>query len=102
MARPNYISNEDIKRWEKNLKEDKITSPYTRNNPILREVCYANIFLREKLEQLNCPEELILRINFTAGKMSFGRDPWGIAEFLLEKYEKNELVLEPDPNAESN
>lgn len=101
MSRPENISEQDIKRWDETLKDDKIMSKM-KYSDVFKEVLYANLYLREQLETLDCPEDLIVRINYTAGKMSFGRDPWDVSEYLLEQYKGNELVLESDPNAETN
>jgi hypothetical protein len=52
--------------------------------------------LAEQLEQLSCPPELIFRIQYTAGKLSFGRDPWIITEQMLAGYKDNKLDFVQD------
>jgi hypothetical protein len=101
MSRPDYITEEDIKRWTEIFSNDPIMKNI-KMGPVFIEVCFAGQYLREKLEQLSCADELIVRICYTAGKMSFGRDPWDVSDLLLKKYETDELVLESDPNAETN
>lgn len=96
MSRPDFITNEDIARWSKNLEEDESLSKELINSPIIREVCYAGLWLSEELEKLNCPNSIIVRIQYSAGKVSFSRDPWQVHQGFLEKYKNNELIFEND------
>jgi hypothetical protein len=101
--RPEFITEADITRWSKNYEEEtrhQADMPsFLFDSPIIREVCYAGMWLCEELEKLNCSPELITRIQFTAGGMSFGRDPWAAHQKVLEAYRNNELKLEADPSA---
>ena len=93
--RPDFIKEEDIVIWSDSLDND----PKLKNVqgiPALREVCYAGLYLAEELEQLSCPKDLIVRIQYTAGVMSFGRDAWEVAVMLLDKFKKEELEFEAD------
>jgi hypothetical protein len=55
------------------------------------------LYLVEQLMKLECPNELITRIQFTAGKISFGRDPWEVHLKILEDYKNNKLDFDTDP-----
>jgi hypothetical protein len=96
MPRPDSISNEDISRWSNNIDNDTNLPISLAESPVIREVCYAGLWLCEQLEKLNCPEEYIVRIQFAAGQLSFGRDPWDAHQKVLEAYKLNELDFEQD------
>lgn len=96
MSRPDYITDDDIARWSSNIDDDPNIPKPILQFPLLREVCYAGLWLAESLDELDCPEDLIVRIQFTAGRLSFGKDPWQVAVKMLELYKTNELVYEQD------
>lgn len=98
MRRPDFITNTDIARWSSELDSDPDMPQEMINEPILREVCYAGMWLVEELQKQRCPDELITRIQFSAGKASFGNDPWNIHENFLNGYKNNELDFQIDPN----
>ena len=102
MNRPEFITNEDIARWSDNIDRDPYFSPALLCSPLIREVCFAGLWLTEKLEKLNCPPTIITRIQWTAGKLSFGKDIWEVHQEILEKYKNNELVFEEDPSEINN
>jgi hypothetical protein len=92
--RPTYITEVDLQRWDDNLKNDKDLPQGLIDDPTIKEVCRAGLYLAEQLSLMNCPTDYIVRIQYTAGKMSFGRDPWEIAEQMLREfnYQKLEAV----------
>lgn len=96
MSRPNFITNEDILRWTDAIDSDPTIPKEMINSPLIREVCYAGAWLSEELEKLQCPEVILVRIQWTAGKMSYGRDPWEVHQMILEGYKNNTLVFESD------
>lgn len=101
MSRPENITNEDIARWDEIIEHDPIINslpPNLVDLPIFREVCYAGIWLYEKLAELSCPNEIILRIQDYGGKLSFGRDPWEVHQQILQDYIDNKLVFESNSN----
>jgi len=102
MPRPEFISDIKISEWNKIIDEDKTIPQSMINSSTIREVCYAGMWLSDELEALGCPQELIIRIQFTAGKMSFGRDPWEVSQMMYDKYKKNELIIEPEIDSLSN
>lgn len=102
MPRPSFITEQDIIRWDANMQNDPNISKSLLNSDTIKEVCYAGFYLGEELDKLNCPAELIVRIQFTAGTLSFGRDPWDISMDMLEKYKNNELNFEENPDTIKN
>jgi len=94
MNRPADISNEDISRWSYNINNDPNIPKEYYSNLVIRELLYAGLWLNEQLFNLNCSEELIQRILFTAGKMSFGQDFWKIHQQMLDDYKNNALIYE--------
>jgi hypothetical protein len=91
-----YVSLEKIREYDENIDNDLNISQGMKDNPIIREVCRAGLYLCEQLELLMCPQELILRIQYTAGKISFGRDAWEVHRQVLKEYEMNTLEYEKD------
>jgi hypothetical protein len=98
MSRPDFITAQDVSRWTKIIESDKQIPSDLAANPTIREVCYAGLFLSEQLADLNCPEELLVRIQYTAGKMSFGRDPWEVHQQMLEDFKSNKIVFDMEPS----
>jgi len=94
MSRPDFVTNEDLARWSENIDNDPLVDTVLVQSPIIREVCYSGLWLCEKLEELLCPRELIGRIQFTGGRLSFGRDPWLVHQELLQLYIDGELNFE--------
>jgi hypothetical protein len=102
MPRPKFITEKDILRWSENIDTDPAFPKALSSVPIIREVCFAGLYLAEQLEKANCPDFLITRIQYFAGRLSFGRDPWDVSQEVLEKYKNNELLFEEDPGAIKN
>jgi hypothetical protein len=98
MPRPDFVTNEDIARWSENIDNDPRLSPALKEQAIIREICYAGLWLTEELEKLKCPEEMIVRIQYTAGKLSYGRDIWEVHQMILDGYKLNEIEFEMDPS----
>ena len=93
MSRPSFISTDDISRWSKEIDNDDNLPGGLIESPIIREVCYAGLWLCEELAKLSCPDSLIVQIQFTAGKMSFGKDVWQVHQQFLEDYKNNKLNI---------
>jgi hypothetical protein len=102
MLRPNFVTEDDILRWSNIIDNDPDMPKSLANSPTIREVCYAGLWLCDELEKLECPEFVIVRIQDTAGRLSFGRDAWDVSAKLLESYKNNELVFEEEPDADIN
>lgn len=102
MKRPDFVTNEDIIRWSEIIDNDSTIPASFATSPIVREVCYAGLWLQEKLIEQNCPDEIIYRVQFTAGKMSFGRDAWEVHQQIFQDYLNNSLVFEDDPKTIKN
>ncbi len=94
--RPDFVTHEDISRWSDEIDSEEGLPQVLASNPVIREVCYAGKWLSEQLFKLGCPEEFITRIQYTAGKASFGRDPWEVHQVMLDGYTNNELDYEVD------
>ena len=96
MPRPEFVTDKDIARWSHNIDNDVNLPKELIESPIIREVCYAGLWLREELDELNCPDSIALRIQYTAGQISFGRDVWSVHQDIIEKYKANTLIFEDD------
>ncbi len=99
MLRPNFVTEEDILRWDNIINNDPFMPKSLADSPTIREVCYAGLWLWDELEKLECPEFIIVRIQEAAGRLSFGRNTWDVSAKLLESYKNNELVFEEEPDA---
>lgn len=97
MSRPDFITYEDTTRWDEQIREDKIPEKILEE-PLLIEVMYAGLWLTEQLRNLKCPDEYIVRIQYTAGAASFGREPWEIHQYYLDAYKNSELEFDVDPD----
>jgi hypothetical protein len=91
-----YVTAEQIKQYDSNIDNDSQIPSSLKKNPTIREVCRAGLYLYEQLMQLHCPESLIVRIQWTAGKLSLHKDPWEVHAFILESYKNNSLLIEDD------
>jgi len=96
MPRPDFITEEDIARWSYNIDNDDNLPKEFVNSPLIREVCYAGLWLSEELDKADCPESIVTRIQYTAGKIAFGRDIWDVHQGILAKYKTGELVFEDE------
>lgn len=102
MRRPDFVSHEDILRWDDSIKNDKTISESLLSVTMIKEVCYCGLWLSEELDKLKCPHDIIVRIQWTAGKLSFGRDMWETHQQMLEDYKNNNLIFNDDPDGEIN
>jgi hypothetical protein len=103
MPRPDYVTNEDISRWDTIIDSDPVLDPNLAQNPHIREVCYAGQWLVEKLDELECPDHLIGRMMWTAATICFGRkDPWEIHQEILTKFVDGTLEFEMEPEENLN
>ena len=91
-----YVSIEKIREYDENIDNDSNLPQVIKNDPIIREVCRAGLYLAERLEELKCPEELIVRIQHAAGGLSFGRNIWETHQKVLESYKNDEMEFEQD------
>lgn len=97
MPRPESITNEDLVRWSESIDNDPLLDKQLAQNPIIREVCYAGQYLAEKLRELDCSEEIIGRVMYTAGQLSFGQeDAWMVHQEILQKFIAGTLEFEKD------
>lgn len=96
MPRPNGITEEDIKRWDEKISNDPYVSKNVLKSELMKELCYAGCWLTEALIRLSCPDDLVQRILFSAGRYSFGRDIWAAHEEVLLAYQNDDLEYESD------
>jgi hypothetical protein len=101
MSRPEFITAEDIQRWSDTIDNDKGVPETFKSFDLLREVLYASFWMAENLKKEGCSDELIVRIQYTMGALSFGHDPWQIAQEMLEAYKNNEMEFEIDYNEDA-
>jgi hypothetical protein len=103
MPRPNFVSEADVARWSDEIDNSPYLSKVAMKSALLREVCYAGLWLSEELFKLQCPESLVARIQYSAGKASFGRnDFWEIHQQFLQGYQEGKLDFEPEPGNAAN
>lgn len=102
MSRPEFVTHEDLERWSEIIDTDPRVPRHVAQQVLIREVCYAGLWLVEKLQDLDCPEDLIVRIQWNGGKQSFGRDTWEVHQKLLADYIDNKLLFEDDPEIDVN
>lgn len=101
MSRPESVTQADIEKWDIIIDNDPLLLSFPKNfinHPILKEVIYAGLWLSDRLIELLCPEDIQVRIQYHAGRVSFGRDPWDVHQEILESYKNNTLIFEPDPD----
>lgn len=96
MHRPDFVTSEDLSRWDTEIDNDPNLPPLLAANPLIREVCYAGQWLGEELDKLKCPDDIVIRILFTAAQLAFGRDIWEVHQQMLTAYKNNELEYETD------
>src|SRR5271170_4168746 len=92
-----FLTDEQIEKYDEQIKNDKIPEEILQE-PLLMEVMYAGLWLVEQLKELKCPDEYIVRIQYTAGAASFGREPWEIHQYYLDAYKNSELEFDVDPD----
>lgn len=98
MSRPKYVTQKDIARWSDIIDSDPSIPKEIKAIEDIREVCYCGMWLTEKLLDLNCPESIAIKVQWTAGKLSYGKDPWKVHAKVLRDYKSNKLIIEKDPS----
>ena len=94
-----YASLKQIKEYDENIDNDTTLPQSIKDNVLFREVCRAGLYLAYELTKLNCPQDLIVRIQHAAGGLSFGRDVWETHYNILQSYVNNELDFDDDPGS---
>lgn len=84
--RPNFITQEDISRWDLNISSDQNLPKGFADDEKQREVCYAALWLYEQLSALGCDEENIFKLQYTAGRLSYYNDPWDVHQQVVEQF----------------
>jgi hypothetical protein len=91
-----FLTDDKLAIYNSIIDNDDLIPEAMKKNPIIREVCLAGLYLVEELVILGCPLQLATRIQFTAGKLSFGREPWEVHQSFIDGYQKGELSFEVD------
>jgi hypothetical protein len=102
MQRPEFVTTEDIDRWSETVDNDETLPPGFATEPLLREVIYASFWMAENLKKEKCSDELITRMQYTMGSLSFGHDPWEVAQEMLQAYKDNDIEFEVDYNEDGS
>jgi hypothetical protein len=88
-----FLTDEKLAEYDLQIDNDPYIPREYKENFIIREVCRAGLYLCDALDELGCPHNVITRIQFTAGRLSFGRDPWEVHKYIIDEYRNNRLVL---------
>lgn len=96
MMEHKYLTADQLNKFDQLIDQDQNIPSFCKQNEVIREVCRCGLWLANELEKLNCPESLITRIQWTAGKLSFGKDPWKIHQAILADYQSDSLIFEND------
>lgn len=96
------VTLEEIAKYDQLIDNDPLIPANYKMVAVIREVCRAGLWLSEQLTKSGCPGILITRIQWTAGRLSYGRDIWEVHKDILQKYQNNELIFEEDPDEIKN
>lgn len=86
--RPSFIKQTDITRWQHELESDSTLPPVALHSSIIKEVCFAGLWLVEKLIDLDCPDDVNVELQTKAAKLSYGKNPWEVHQKVLSDYQK--------------
>lgn len=92
-----FLSNQQLNAFDSLIDQDPYLPDPVKQDPILREVCRAGLWLVQRLQDNECPEDYLMRIQYTAGAASFGRDPWEVHQQYLTAYLEGDLDFEAEP-----
>lgn len=84
--RPSSVTDKDIKRWDFNIENDEYLPKDFGDDPNEREVLYASLWLCEQLMDLDCPDDDIVKIQYTTGRLSVENDTWEVHQAALDIY----------------
>lgn len=90
MSRPDFVTDEDIARWDQAIKPDSDSGfSLLAIFPGMKEVVYAGQWFAEEMTKLGVPEEKIVELAFVGGRLSFHKDPWEAHQELLDIFKKS-------------
>lgn len=89
--RPDFVTQEDIDRWSENIDNDPNLSDDIRQQTLIREALYAGLWLGEQLAKTDCSIENQVRLRYTAGQLSFGKEPWQVHQEMWDDYINNRI-----------
>lgn len=91
-----YVSLNKIAEYDSNIDSDPRICLEHKQSTFIREVCRAGLYLLEQLKSVNCHESLLDKIQWTAGVLSYSKDPWEVHNSIFEQYKDNTLILETE------
>jgi len=91
---PDFVTRDDLDRWNKNIDEDPHLDHAFVEDATIREICLCGLWLLEELDKLECKESKKTTLQYLAGKLSFGRDPWVAHQFVLDSFKNNLIIFE--------
>lgn len=105
IIRPDYITEDQIERWNEELAKDAAlqanASKEVLEDPVLREVLYSSLWLKEKLWALGYDAFTLGEVSIVHGMNSFEANSWQVAETLLEIYSSETMLANLKQNSSS-
>ena len=89
-----YLTNIQLATYDLNIDNDPQLSNDIKKDPTMREVCRCGLWMIDQLKALQCPDPYIVRIQYTAGAASFGRDPWEVHREFVRLWKEGGLEFE--------
>lgn len=96
MPRPEFITSEQVIAWDLNIQNDKMIPEYLKNNPIILEVMRSGLWVAEELDKLGCDRVMITQLQYTHGRLCFGRDAWEQASLIVNDYAAGNFTINKD------
>lgn len=97
MSKPEFVTDEEIaeldRRIDAEISDTILDVASLRQNTAAREVMRAGLWLTTELEKLGCNETLAFQFQYTFGQDSFGREPWELAQEMLNSYMNNTYTI---------
>ena len=97
-----FLTDQQYQEYLTIIEQDQTTTDLIKTTPQLKEVVLAGVWLSDELKKLNCHPSLLFRIHYTAGQLSYGKDPWQVHQDILEKYKNNQLQWDPEVDLNKN
>ena len=87
--RPTFVTQNDLDRWNKKIKEDHYLPKGFGDKLEEREVLYAGLWLLEQLQELECPDNEINKLLYVSGKLSYNQDTWEVHQLAYKLYKES-------------
>lgn len=89
--RKNFITDEQLYIYDQNIDSDNKIPSFMKENSTIREVLRCGLWLVDELIARDCSEVNIVALQFRAGRLSYGREPWEVHQKILREYEKLDM-----------